>query len=110
MVGLGNPGRRYAKTRHNVGFRVLEVLRRRWRLGKGRKAFGGRVIDVALPASDEGSGLRRVGLLAPMTFMNLSGRAVREMASFYKARPDEILIVLDDIALPIGRLRARASG
>jgi len=108
VVGLGNPGRKYARTRHNVGFRVLDVLRCRWGAEAPRKAFGGEVCD-ARPARP-GDGERRVLLLEPHTYMNRSGLAVREMAEFYKARLEEILVVLDDMNLPPGRLRARPGG
>jgi len=108
VVGLGNPGRRYARTRHNVGFRVLEVLRARWQCPKGRKAFGGLVNDVRLARPDLQP--RRVMLLEPRTFMNRCGQAVRDLAAFYKFDYENILVVLDDIALPLGRLRSRAGG
>ena len=107
VVGLGNPGPKYARTRHNVGFRVLEALRRRWSLETPRKAFGGLVWD-ARPAM--GGAPRRVLLLEPHTYMNRSGLAVREMMAFYKAELDEVLVVLDDMNLPPGRLRARSGG
>jgi len=108
VVGLGNPGRQYARTRHNVGFRVLEALRRRWGADDGRSAFGGKVYDARPSRPDAGP--RRVLLLEPHTYMNCSGRSVREAATFYKAAPDDLLIVLDDMNLPLGRLRARAGG
>lgn len=108
VVGLGNPGRKYARTRHNVGFRVIEVLCERWGANGGRSAFGGRVFD-ARPRRIEAD-RRRVLLLAPQTYMNRSGRSAREMVSFYKATPQNLLVVLDDTALPLGRLRARAGG
>lgn len=105
VVGLGNPGRRYAQTRHNVGFEVIEALRRRWKLDNGRKAFGGMVTEAR-----NVTGADRVLLLEPHTFMNLSGTAVIELATFYKVPPADVLVVLDDLALPLGRLRARAEG
>ena len=108
VVGLGNPGQEYAGTRHNVGFGVLEVLRRCWDADAGRRAFGGRVYDAR--PQRPGLGSRRVLLLEPHTFMNCSGRAVREMAQFYQASPPEVLVVLDDMALPAGCLRMRADG
>ena len=115
VVGLGNPGRRYARSRHNVGFRVLAELRRRWRAGDGRRAFEG-VVHEARPAGPDGRE-RRVVMLEPHTYMNCSGRAVGKMVGFYKLSPDEpegrfenLLVVMDDMALPPGRLRARAQG
>lgn len=108
VVGLGNPGRQYAASRHNVGFRVVEALQRRWQAGPPRTAFGGLVWDAR--PSRVGAGQRRVVLLEPQTYMNRSGAAVREMAAFYKAAAADLLVVLDDMALPPGRLRARAGG
>ncbi len=108
VVGLGNPGRRYARTRHNLGFMVVEALCRRWQTGDGRRAFGGRFYDVRPERAE--SGRRRVMMLTPLTYMNCSGRAVRRMADFYKAQRRDILVVLDDMALEPGRLRARSQG
>jgi len=107
VVGLGNPGRRYARTRHNVGFEVIESLRGRWGLDAGRHAFSGVVIEWRA-GTDEAP--RRVMLFKPHTYMNLSGRAAADIARFYKADPQEVLVVLDDLALPLGQLRARAGG
>lgn len=108
MVGLGNPGRQYAQTRHNVGFRVVDLLRSRWRAGDGKAAFGGQFWEVR-PAGPEGIS-RSVVLFEPHTYMNRSGQAVRELAAFYKAEPDELLVVLDDMNLPVGRVRLRGDG
>ena len=107
IVGLGNPGRRYANTRHNLGFAVADVLVDRWQTGKGKDAFGGRLYHARLQRGPE---QRQAMLLKPLTYMNRSGWAVQEMSAFYKADPDQILVVLDDMALPTGRLRARAGG
>jgi len=107
VVGLGNPGTKYARTRHNVGFRVLEALRRRWGLDTPRKTFGGLLWDARAVTSDAPA---RTMLLEPHTYMNRSGLAVRDMMAFYKAELDEVLIVLDDMNLPLGRLRARPGG
>lgn len=108
VAGLGNPGRQYARTRHNVGFEVLEALRRRWNLGEGRSAFGGLLNDA--PAPRGCSGVRRVLLIEPHTFMNRSGWSVIEVMNFYKAQPADVLVVLDDLALPLGQIRARTGG
>jgi len=108
VVGLGNPGRQYAQTRHNVGFRVVELLRDRWLAGQGRSGFGGWLWQVR-PTGPQGAG-RNVVLFAPQTYMNRSGQAVRELAAFYKAQADELLIVLDDMNLPVGRVRIRPDG
>ena len=107
VVGLGNPGRRYRGTRHNVGFCVAEVLHERWRLGRPRDGFGGRVADGRVARGGQEA---RVTVLCPQTYMNRSGRAVGELVSFYKAAPAALLVVLDDLELPLGRLRLRAQG
>ena len=107
-MGLGNPGRQYQQTRHNVGFRVVEVLARRWKLQGGRKAFSGRLVDARI--SRTGSASRRVMLLEPHTYMNRSGQAVGALAAFYRIARQDILVVLDDMALPVGRLRIRTGG
>ena len=109
-MGLGNPGSEYAGTRHNVGFMVVRALAKRWGADRGRKAFGGRLQDVRLAGADEDAPSRRVMLLRPMTYMNCSGRAVRDLTSFYKVPPADVLIVMDDLALPPGRLRIRPDG
>ncbi len=103
VVGLGNPERRYAKTRHNVGFMVLKELRGRWDFGRARTKFHGRIRSGRI-------GERAVRLLAPQTYMNRSGLAVAEMSAFYKAAPQSVLIVMDDMALALGRIRVRARG
>jgi PTH1 family peptidyl-tRNA hydrolase len=86
---------------------VLADLRRRWHQDEGRNAFGGRRNEVYFTAGDAPV---RVVLLEPHTYMNCSGRAVREMMTFYKADCRNLLVVLDDLALPLGRIRARAGG
>lgn len=103
IVGLGNPGRKYEGTRHNVGFRVIDELARRWRIEVNRNRFGGLAGDGMIRE-------QRVLLLKPMTYMNLSGRAVREAMTFHKLVQADLLVVLDDMALPLGRLRLRAAG
>ena len=102
VVGLGNPGRRYQKTRHNVGFRVVDALSERWGASK-RSAHEG-VLYEARPNE------RRVLLFQPHTFMNRSGQAVVSVVNYFRLALPDVLIVLDDIALPLGRLRARATG
>jgi len=108
VVGLGNPGRQYVQTRHNVGFRVVDLLASRWSAGEGKAAFGGQIWEVR-PAGAQGLS-RTVVLFEPHTYMNRSGQAVRELSAFYKAEPDEMLVVLDDMNLPVGRVRLRAEG
>ena len=104
IVGLGNPGREYEDTRHNLGFRVTGELADRYRVAlKTHARWKARAVKVP----DLGEGML---LAQPTTFMNLSGWAVRELAAFHKIAPAELLIVYDDADLPLGRLRLRASG
>ena len=107
VVGLGNPGRRYEKTRHNVGFRVVDLLAERWQ-ATGRPAHDGIIYDArpARPAQTP----QRVLMLKPHTFMNESGRAVAGVMRYYDVAMGDVLIVMDDIALPLAQLRARAGG
>ena len=103
-MGLGNPGREYEDTRHNVGFSVVEQIARRHRVDfKNSSKWKARTARIA----DVGDGLL---LAAPVTFMNLSGWAVREIAAFHKLEPADVLVVVDDADLPLGRLRIRQSG
>jgi PTH1 family peptidyl-tRNA hydrolase len=116
IVGLGNPGREYVGTRHNVGFEVLDRFAQRqgWLSGPGeferlaRQKFEGLAIDGTVAGADGGS--EKVLLLKPMTFMNLSGRSVQAAMAFYQLSPADIMIVLDDLALPCGKLRIRTGG
>jgi PTH1 family peptidyl-tRNA hydrolase len=103
MVGLGNPGPEYAKTRHNVGFQVADELARRWGLEFRRGKW------KSLVAAGSAHG-QSVVLLKPQTFMNDSGQAVGGAAQFYKAEPADVLVVYDDIDLPLGKLRLREQG
>ncbi|MFN7210194.1 MAG: aminoacyl-tRNA hydrolase [Aggregatilineales bacterium] len=103
IVGLGNPGREYERTRHNIGFRVVESL-----AAKHGLSFSKRQAKALLA---EGTILeRRVLLAKPQTYMNLSGDAVRPLVAFYNIPLTNLLIVLDDLDLPLGTLRLRPSG
>ena len=99
VVGLGNPGAEYAGTRHNVGFMLLDRMAMRKVDWRREKAWN------ALVATVDG-----VVLLKPQTYMNLSGEAVASLARFYKIPPESVLVVLDDMALGLGRLRLRSGG
>ena len=103
VVGLGNPGPKYHGTRHNIGYAVIDYLA----AGPGVDAFRSRFQSQVAEMKE---GDEPVLLVKPETFMNLSGRAVRQVVDFYKLGPMDLLIVCDDIALPVGKLRARAKG
>lgn len=103
IVGLGNPGRQYAGTRHNVGFDVLQVLAQRLNVDRWKSQFEADIADGRL-------GDERVLLLAPTTYMNLSGRAVKSHLVFHKVTAADVLVICDDLNLPSGKLRLRASG
>jgi PTH1 family peptidyl-tRNA hydrolase len=102
IFGLGNPGNQYARTRHNVGFEVIEELARRWRVDL--KSSAKRQSRLALDRD------RDVLLAQPQTFMNLSGAAVGGIMAFYKVRPEDLLVVVDEVQLPLGKLRLRRAG
>jgi PTH1 family peptidyl-tRNA hydrolase len=101
VVGLGNPGPKYRDTRHNVGFWVADELASRWHL---QDAWRER--DDALYVKQAGGSV----LAKPLTFMNLSGFAVSKLRQFFQVEPADILVIVDEVALPLGRLRARARG
>ena len=103
IVGLGNPGAKYRGTRHNVGFEVVEDLARRRRL-----EFESSPTD-ALMARERGPGAQ-VMLVKPLTYMNRSGGAVAALRRYYRIEPGGLLVVADDVNLPVGRLRARRRG
>ena len=102
VLGLGNPGEEYGRTRHNAGFLVVEAARERWKGGRWRQGAAAAVAQVRV------SGVVH-RLVRPTTFMNRSGEVVRELLRS-GAAPGDLLVVLDDIDLPLGRLRLRAEG
>lgn len=103
LVGLGNPGARYAATRHNIGWVVLDAFAQKHGASISRVAFDGVCGEV-------GYGAERLYLLKPMTYMNHSGRSVAKALSFYKIDPQDVLVVYDDLDLPPGKLRLREKG
>ena len=103
VVGLGNPGTQYAGTRHNVGFEVLRVLVEKYGKASPRARFQGETVEAKI-------GDEKVLLLTPLTFMNLSGGSVLAARDFYKIENENLLIVCDDFALPLAKLRFRAKG
>ena len=103
IVGLGNPGDKYAKTRHNMGFLALDLLAEQEKVKIDRIKFKGLTAQATV-------GGARCLLLTPQTYMNLSGEAVREAAQFYKIPADHVLVIYDDVSLPVGKIRVRPSG
>lgn len=103
VVGLGNAGAKYAGTRHNVGFDVIDLLATRWSVDLSTEKFHGWFGDARIHG-------QRVALLKPTTLMNRSGRAVLAAGQFFKLEQADLLVVCDDLALPVGRLRLRAQG
>lgn len=104
IVGLGNPGAEYAKTRHNAGFRLVERLARRWQAEWSAAKKFNALLAQARP------GERRVVLCQPQTFMNASGEAVRAVMDYYDVARERLLVVVDDADLPLGELRLRGRG
>ncbi len=103
VVGLGNPGGKYAGTRHNVGFAVLAELAQRYGQSKPRDNFQGETVEAL-------AGELRMLLLCPHTFMNRSGQSVAKAIEFYKLPVEDLLVVCDDFHLPLGKLRCRSKG
>ena len=108
VAGLGNPGAKYRGTRHNVGFEVVDLLARRHRLEF--EAAPADAVFARWRRSETGGSGDVVLLTKPLTFMNLSGDAVAALARYYKVETPDLLIVCDDVNLPLGRLRVRGSG
>ena len=107
VLGIGNPGPTYDQTRHNCGFMVLDALARRHRLEGWSKRWSAKVCDWRLP---ESLGAERALLLKPQTFVNVSGESAQAALAFHKLAPTDLLVVVDDINLPLGHLRLRAEG
>ena len=103
IVGLGNPGLQYERTRHNAGFRVVDRLARTWGFAwnerRGKAILAGGIV-----------GLEKIVLAKPLTFMNLSGEAVGDLVHWYKLAPQDVLVVYDELDLPVGRVRLAARG
>ena len=103
IVGLGNPGREYENTRHNIGFAAIDIIAEKYNIDVNRTKFKGEYGEGFINGN-------KVILLKPYTFMNLSGESVREAIDFYKLTEEEDLIIYDDISLEVGRLRIREKG
>ncbi len=103
VVGLGNPDRKYHETRHNVGFMVLAELGRRYGMGRAKSKFHGELLEARI-------GGEKVLLLSPLTYMNRSGLSVDEATRFFQIDAKDLLVVCDDLNLPLGKLRLRLKG
>jgi len=109
IVGLGNPGTEYERTRHNIGFMAVDALASDWSISLGKeKRFYGIFGEGRISSTFGHSG--KIRLLKPTTYMNLSGQAVRACADWFKCSPANILVIYDDMDLPLGKLRLRPSG
>ena len=100
VVGLGNPGKEYEGTRHNIGFEAIDYLSDKYNIELNREKFKGVFGEGFIQG-------KKVILLKPTTYMNLSGDSIREVANFYKLSNEEIIVLYDDISLAVGRLRVR---
>ena len=103
IIGLGNPGKQYENTRHNVGFHVIDYLADKWNAPLNQTKFNGMYATVHRP---EG----KVMLLKPLTYMNLSGECVRPMMDYFDIDVDDIVVIYDDLDLETGKLRLRGKG
>lgn len=103
VIGLGNPGRDYKWTRHNVGFEVINKLAYDYNIDMNKEKYKALMGEGRI-------GLEKVLFIEPLTYMNLSGESVRDFVNFYKLSPQDIIVVCDDINLPVGALRIRAKG
>ncbi len=103
IVGLGNIGKEYENTRHNIGFQAIDYISEKYNIEINRIKFKGIYGDGII----EG---KKVILLKPTTYMNLSGESIREVMNFYKISEDQLIVIYDDISLPVGKLRIREKG
>lgn len=103
IAGLGNPGARYESTRHNIGFMAVDAIAHRHNFSSPQERFQGIVQEGTIAG-------KKLWLLKPKTFMNLSGNAVGEIARFYKIAPEEIFVLHDELDLPLGKLRVKQGG
>lgn len=103
IVGLGNPGAEYDKTRHNVGFMTVDEIHRQYGFAPFKSKFDGLIAEGNINGE-------KVYLLKPLTYMNLSGNSVVKAANFYKILPDNIVVIHDDMDLPVGKIKAKVGG
>ena len=103
VIGLGNPGRKYKGTRHNIGFDVIGFLAEKFNVGRPKSKFNAEIAETIINTE-------KTVLLCPLTYMNLSGQSVRAALDFYKLEPTELIVVCDDLALNVARIRLRPGG
>ena len=103
VVGLGNPGDKYKKTRHNSGFIILDLIAEKMNVNFSFNKFDALSANFLLDG-------KKIMLLKPQTYMNLSGKSVLGVMSFYKVKPENIILIFDDICLPVGKIRIRKKG
>ena len=103
VVGLGNPGLQYEKTRHNAGFMVIDALAEKYGVGLPKRKYDALIGECKI-------GDNRIMLVKPQTFMNLSGKAVTAICSFYKIPYDKVIVMFDDVSLDVGKIRVRRKG
>lgn len=103
IVGLGNPGQQYLMTRHNIGFMAIDAIAQSYNFPDFKKKFQGEITESKF-------GNNAVGLLKPQTYMNLSGQSVQAVMAFYKLKPEQILVVHDDLDLSPGQVRVKLGG
>lgn len=103
IAGLGNPGREYVNTRHNIGFEAVDTIASKYNIKINKEKFKGLYGEGYISGE-------KVILIKPQTFMNLSGESIREFAKWYKTEPENIIIIYDDVSLPVGKLRIRPKG
>lgn len=105
IVGLGNPENKYEGTRHNIGFAAVEQIARKWNYSwQDNRRFTGLISEGIAPNK------QKVRLLKPLTYMNLSGQSVRAVVDWYKYSPETVLVIYDDMDLPVGKMRMRLAG
>ncbi len=105
IIGLGNPEKKYEKTRHNIGFEVVDTLAETWQMNwKENRRFQGLIAEGTSPNQ------QKIYLLKPLTYMNRSGQSVRAVTDWYKLQMTDVLVIYDDMDLPIGKVRMRLSG
>lgn len=103
IAGLGNPGKNYVGTRHNMGFEVIDTIAAKYNININKEKFKAQFGEGRI-------GNEKVILVKPQTFMNLSGESIREFVEFYKLDSENLIVIYDDISLPVGKLRIRPKG